>query len=164
MATDSAFAADFPEAEFRDAIHETMKMGMPQDPAECLRWHWNPGHVFEEPDPGGDPYDWREPVIESTAPDPTPDPDTGAGTTGGIIVDYALEITGADSGSDTTVLGPLDPTKVTVTLFETDWDVVKTADYCTIGGVRYNILFSAPPAGLFGVTMHTVYMQAQDEA
>lgn len=159
MATESAFAAGFDEAGFRTAIRETMKMGMPENDAHKLRWFWHRTQVFEQPDPGGNPYDWTEEANPDLPGNPTDDP---AGD--GLIVDYAFDFNGSGAGGQVTPLGPVDPAKITVTLFDVDYDKIKTADYCMIGTTRYTIRFDAAPYALFGVTMHDVLIEAEDQA
>lgn len=159
MATESAFAAGFDETQFRYAIRETMKMGMPENDAHKLRWFWKREQTFEHPDPAGNPYDWTAPADPDLPGEPEQDPDEE-----GLIVDYAFDFNGSGAGSQMTSLGPVDPAKLTVTLFDVDYDKIKTADWCQIGNTRYLIRFEAAPYGLFGVTMHDVILEAEDQA
>lgn len=149
-------AAD--EASFRSAIRETMKMGMPENDAHKLRWFWHPDRTFEPDDPAGNPYDWTQPAVTDEPGNPTEDPDSE-----GLIVDYAFEFSTGRFG-EMTPLGPFDPARLTVTLFDVDYDRIKTADYCMIGNTRYKIRFEAAPYGLFGVTMHDLHLEAEDQA
>jgi hypothetical protein len=153
MATTSSFAAQFPEAEFRDAIRQTMLMGMPESDAEKLVWHWDRQKTWEPQSPSGHPYNLNAtPVTDlpgSTAQDPEDD---------GLIVDYILEDNNTEQ-TDTTQLGLIDFGKIKITIFDTDWERVKTADYATIGDTRYQIDTTAPPEALFGVTMHTIFLE-----
>lgn len=159
MATSSAFAAGFDETQFRTAIRETMKMGMPENDAHKLRWLWKPVQGFEPDDPAGDPYDWTQDANPDDPGNPTEDPDTE-----GLIIDYAFNFSATVVGGEETPLGPVDPTKAVVTIFDVDYDRIKTADYCMIGTSRYNIRFDAAPYALFGVTMHDIHIEAEDQA
>jgi hypothetical protein len=51
-----------------------------------------------------------------------------------------------------------------VTLLDVDYDIIKDADYATIGNTTYDIDFSGPPEGLFEVTVYTIYIRARDAA
>lgn len=154
----SAFASGFDEANFRSAIRETMRMGMPPNDDHKLRWFWRRNQTFVPDSPGGSPYDWTQPAEPDTAGNPTGDPEDD-----GLIVDYAFDFN-AGGGGQVTPLGSVDPSKITVTLFDVDYDRVKTADYCLIGTTRYIIQFSAAPYALFNVTMHDIMLQAEDQA
>jgi len=159
MATNSAFASGFDEAAFRTAIRETMRMGMPEDDDHKLKWFWKRDQTFARPDPAGNTYDWSAPANPDLPGNPTGDPDDD-----GLIVDYAFDFNYTGAGGQMTPLGPVDPAKMTVTLFDVDYDQIKTADYAKIGTTRYIIRFEASPYALFGVTMHDVILEAEDQA
>lgn len=159
MATSSAFAAQFPEDEFRTAIRETMRMGMPESDDEKLKWWWEHARTWERESPAGHPYDLTAAAVTDTIGNPTQDPGDD-----GLIVDYTLESNDLSAQVDesNTALGLLNFNKVKVTLFDVDFVKVKDADYATIGTTRYLMQTTTPPYGLFGVTMHDVYLQAVD--
>lgn len=156
MAGSSSFASQFPEALFRDAIRNTMKMGIPEDELARLTWHWNRAKSYTRPDTAGRPYEWTE--------EPTTNVSGNDDGVDSLVVDYALEFSARPAGSAITQLGEMDTSRAVVTLLDADWQIVKTADYATIGNSRYRIQFEAPPMGLFEVTVHTVYLEAVDEA
>lgn len=164
MATDSAFAAFFPEAQFRDSIRQAMKMGMPENPDHQLRWYWNRNRGFDPADGGGNPWSWDQEADPDEPGNPVADPEDD-----GLVVDYAAEFNsssglGAGVNNQLTPLGPIDPARMTVTVFDVDWDKIKTADYAAIGTTRYRIRYEAPPYALFGVTMHDIMLEANDQA
>lgn len=144
----------FPADQFIAGIKLAMAMGQPENAAEALSWHWRPEQTFTEADTAGDPYDYGDTPV-TDAPGNAADP-----TDVGIIVDYALEF--AVVGATDTSVGQIDPSKATVTLLGAEYDRVKTADYAIIDGSHYDIDFSAPPQGLFNVTVYSVQLTARD--
>lgn len=160
MASNSTFAAQFPEEQFRDAIRNAMRMGMPENDADKLTWRWNRVKTFTPADPAGRPLHWDQPAVTDDPGNPTGDADDD-----GVIVDYAIEVNNISSQVDTsfTALGALNFQKIKVTLFDVDFAKVKTADYATIGNVRYEIRLEAPNYALFAVGMHDVFLEASDE-
>lgn len=156
MASTSAFAAQFPEQQFRDAIRASMQMGMPESDDEKLIWRWNRQKTFVPSDPRGRPYDFTKIPVTDEPGNPEGDAEDD-----GVIIDYALTIRGQDE--TITSLGPINAQELTVTIFDVDWERIKDADYAQIGDVTYDIKFEAPPYGLFAVTMHDVYLEARDE-
>ena len=55
------------------------------------------------------------------------------------------------------------PSKVIVTVMDTHFGEVESANYVLINGSEYNIDYWAPPVGLFGVTVYQAYLSAVDE-
>jgi hypothetical protein len=161
MARSSAFSAGFDEGAFRDAIHNTMLMGMPENVAERLTFWWNRDQTYTPDDPAGDPYDWTSTPVTDHPGNPTL-PDVGGEQS--LSVPYALEFSARPSGSSATVFGDIDASRAVVTMLETNYDKIRTADYATVGNTRYRILYSGPPLGLFGVTVHQVFLEAEDSS
>lgn len=161
MARSSAFTASFDETGTRTALLHTMLMGMPEAVSERLTWYWRRTTVFSPDDPAGNPYDWTSAPISDTPSNPDL-PDTGGDQS--LQVPYALEFSARPAGSATTVLGEIDTSRAVITLLDTDFEQIKTADYAVIGDSRYRIQFSAPPIGLFGLTVWQVYLEAEDSS
>lgn len=148
----------FDEANFRTVIKQTMGMGMPEDTTKQLTWHWLANKTYLRPDPANAPYDWTAAPTASTPGNP-------AVPGGSLVVDYAIEFQfSARGGTVETELGEFDQGRAIVTLLDVDYEQIKTADYVTIDEARYNIDFTAPPMGMFGVTVYTVYLTAIDES
>lgn len=146
----------FDAANFRSQIKLVMGMGMPEDPAQRLTWHWNPNNTYPVADPANEPYDWSEAPTTSA-------PGNLAAPTGQLQVDYALQFMPARNTEGTsTVLGDFDITRAVVTMLDVDYAQIAGADYATVGPTIYEIDFSAPPEGLFDVTVYTVYLHARD--
>lgn len=163
MAGDSAFADGFDQDEFESATRETMKMGMPDDDAEKLTWWFKRDQEYSPADMAGDPFDWTDAPISDEPGNPDiPDPDPNHDQS--LIVDYAIEFSSRPAGSTTTVLGEVDNSRATITLFRVDFEKIKTADYATIENTTYLIQFKAPPLGLFTSTVVQVYLEAVDES
>lgn len=161
MAKSSSFSGGFNEPVFRDAIFNTMLMGLPEDPTERLTFWWRRQQVFSPDDPAGHPYDWTSAPITDTPGNPAL---TDSGTDQSLQVPYALEFSARPAGSSNTVLGEIDTSRAVVTMMDKDFEQIKTADYATVGVVTYRIQFTAPPLGLFGVTVWTIYLESEDEA
>lgn len=161
MAKSSAYTPSFPEATFRTAIRNTMLMGIPEDPDERLTWWWRRDQTYSPDDPAGDPYDWTQTPVTNAPGNPALG-DTG--TDQSLQVAYALEYAARPAGSANTVFGEIDTSRAVVSLADTEHEQVKTADYCTIGNTTYRIQFQGPPVGLFGFTLHQIYLEAEDSA
>jgi hypothetical protein len=160
MAKSSAFSGGFNEATVRDALFNTMLMGMPERTDQRLTWYWKRDQTYVPDDPAGNPYDWTAaPVTDNPGNPALPD----AGEDQSLQVPYALEFSARPAGSSTTVLGEIDTSRAEITLLDTDFEKIRTADYAVIDNSRYRIQFSSPPIGLFGLTVHTVYLEAEDE-
>lgn len=161
MASSSAFASLFNEDEFRTNIRATMQMGMPEDEADRLTWVWKRERTYERPSRAGRPFDLGSAPVTDVATNDELDDDGGEQT---LIVDYALEFSSRPAGSQTTMLGEIDTSRAEVTLFDVDWEQVRTADYCQISDAKYRIQFAGPPIALFAVGVITIYLEAVDEA
>lgn len=154
MATDSDFAGGFNDAVFINAIKQTMKMGIPEDEEQRLVFHWAEVNTVTPSSPAGAPYEWDQVPL---ADEPTPGVPASS-----LQVDYAIE---ASPGSSTnTLLGTFENPKSVVTLLGEDYLSVASADYCTIGTSVYEILYTMPTIGLFGVSVYQIVIQARDEA
>jgi hypothetical protein len=142
---------------FRNAIRQSMQMGMPSNLAEQLKWHWKRDTEYVPQDPTQNPYEWTQtPVVDLPGNPDEPD--------GERIVDYAIEFSARPAGSQETVFGQFDTSRAIVTLLDTDYAIIRSADYCSIDGAIYDIDFSAPPLGMFEVTVYQVFLTARDEA
>lgn len=157
MAGESILAAGFPAEEFRTNIQQVMLMGMPDDPADRLTFHWDRQRTYDPATVDDDPLDWTE-TPDTDIPG---DWDHEAGTYQPI---YALEFSARPAGSTNTPLGEIDTSRLIITLLDVDYEQVKTADYATIKDVRYRIQFAAPEVAMFPVGVHQVYMEAEDQA
>ncbi len=144
----------FNPAVFRSTIKSTMLMGMPTDVSKRLTWHWKREVEFAKQSASKKPYDWTA--------TPTVDLPGNTSVSGDkLVVDYALEF--ATGTGDETPLGRFDSTRAVVTLLDEDYEKVKTADYATVDDSTYDIVYTAPPMGLFEVTVWEVHLQARDE-
>lgn len=163
MAKASAFSPGFNEAIFRDAVKNTMVMGMPEKVEERLTWWWHRDETYSPDDPAGDPYDWTQPPVLDAAGNPKLK-DPGAPAEQSLVVNYALEYSARPAGSANTVFGEIDTSRAIISLTDTDFEQVKTADYATVGETKYRIQFHGPPIGLFGYTLHQLFLEAEDAA
>lgn len=163
MAKSSAFSSAFNESTFRTAILNTMLMGMPEDPAQQLAWWWHRDETYSPDDPAGSPYDWIQPPVTSTPGNPTLR-DEDQVSEQSLIVPYALEYSARQSSSANTAFGEIDTSRAIVSLTDSDYEKIKTADYAKIGNTTYRIRFKGPAIGLFGYTLYQMYLEAEDSA
>lgn len=163
MAKSSAFSPAFNENTFRAAVLNTMLMGMPEDKGQQLTWWWRRDQTFSPDDPAGSPYDWTQPPVTDTAGNPKVK-DEGTPAEQHLIVPYSLEYAARQSGATNTVFGEIDTSRAVISLTDTDYEQIKTADYATIGPTTYRIQFKGPAIGLFGYTLYQMYLEAEDSA
>lgn len=163
MAKSSAFSPAFDEGTFRTAILNTMLMGMPEDKAQQLTWWWHRDKTYSPDDPAGSPYDWTDAPLTNVPGNPKL-PDKDQVSEQSLIVPYALEYSARHTGSANTVFGEIDTSRATVSLTDTDYEKIKTADYATIGDTTYRIQFKGPAIGLFGYSLFQMYLEAEDSA
>lgn len=141
----------FNPAVFREAIRDTMLMGMPNATTERVTFRWSPESTYTSIDTGGIPYDATEsPTTTETHPD--------------VLVPVALEFAARPAGSMETSMGEFDTSRIVITILDVDWDEVVGADQVIIDEATYDIQFVAPPIGLFEVTVYQVFAIARDEA
>jgi hypothetical protein len=162
MAKSSSFAGGFDEPAFRDAILNTMLMGMPEDPGQRLTFYWSRDRTYSPEDVAGRPYDWTSAPVTNVPGNP--DLPDQAGTDQSLQVPYALEFAARPAGSISTPLGEIDTSRAIATVMDKDHGRIATANYARIGDTRYRIEFDAPPQGLFGVTVWTIFLEAEDES
>lgn len=153
--TNPAFDADV----FRQAILDTMEMGLPTDTAERLTFHWERDRTYTPEDRAHHPYD----LDATPTTDEPQDPDN---PTDERQIVYALEFSARPAGSHEGQFGEFDTSRAVVTILDSEWVLIADPkpDYATIDGSRYDIDFSAPPVALFDATVYTLYLTAQDEA
>lgn len=148
---------DFNAAEFRDAIHLAMRMGLPEETDQRITFRWSSERTYARADPAGHTYDFTQ------AP-------TATVTVADLQVDCAWEFVARPAGSDETVLGQFDESRIVVTLLDEEYDEVldhgdgTLPDQIVAGLNVYNVDFETPPVGLFDVTVHQLYATARDES
>lgn len=151
--------ANFPEEQFRSAIHFAMQMGINPDPAKAPvfvipgigRTYWRgTSQILPPPrtDRDGQPLDPTIDVVEG--------PDTE------VRRDCAIEVTRADA--DELPVGAFRPTKVVVTLLDDDYHAVKAARRLLYNGDEYIFGYEPESQGLFEVGVYTLIFYALDES
>lgn len=141
----------FDPAVFRQAIRDTMIMGLPNATAEKPTFRWNPDKTFTTADPAGQPYDLTASPVDTDAP-----PD--------VQIPCAVEFSARPAGSLDTVIGEFDTSRVIITILDEDYALIEGADQVLLGENTYNIQFVGPPLGLFEVTVYQLYAIARDES
>lgn len=143
----SAFDAD----KFRDAILFAMKMGVPEAVEQRVTFRWRDVKTFTASDPGGSPYSWTStPLTESSTDD--------------VQVTCAVEFSSRTSTSGQTAFNNMNTSRAEITLLDTEYQQVKTADVILIGENEYKPDFVAPPVSLFTETVWTIFASAVDES
>lgn len=142
---------NFNAKEFRDAIGFAMQMGLPEDPNERITFRWTPNKVYDDGDAGGNPWSWDSAPVSS---DERPD----------VQVLAAVEFAARPAGSVDTPLGQFDTSRVTVTLLDEQFELIRGADLMVIDQNIYEVAFVGPPIGLFDVTVYQLYGEARDES
>jgi hypothetical protein len=140
--------AGFNAAEFRDAVRFAMNMGKPEASNERATFRWKEHKSYEVSDPRGKPYDWGQTAeIVASHPD--------------VEVPVAVEFfPGTNTG---TAAGVFQAAKAEITILDEEYALVEGADFVILDGNTYVKNFVGPPVGLFGVTVYTIYVTAQDE-
>lgn len=135
---------------FRDAIRNTMMMGMPNATSERVTFRWSELKTFAKHDASGRPLDWyANPTVNITQPD--------------VEVPVAIEFSARRSMSGATNVGDFDNPRAILTLLDVDFELVEGADKVIIDGSEYTVEFVEPPVGLFDVTVYTMHISAMDE-
>lgn len=141
-------AAGFNAAKFRDAVRFAMTMGLPNAVEERITFKWDVVRSYDNPDPAGNPYNWHETPTRRVELDP-------------VQVTAAVEF--KTDSSDGTPLGSIENPHVIITLLDQDYELVRDADKVTLNEATYIIKYTAPPLGLFDVTVYQMYAEAEDE-
>lgn len=146
----NGFGSAFDEDKFRTAIRNTMLMGMPQTVSERVVFRWTDNNTYDHTDAEGRPLNWySSPVSTSSHPD--------------VEIPVALDFAPNRSQAGSTVVGSFDNPKAVLTVLDVDYDLVKGADKVIIDDSTYDVEYVGPPEGLFGVTVYSVYIRANDE-
>lgn len=149
MATVPGFGTGFNAAQFRTAIKNAMRMGLPNTVSERATFRWTPNYTYQTADPGGTPYDLKsEPVTEDIRED--------------VQVDCAVEFVSRATASGGTPIGVFDAARAVITVLDTDYAAIAGADQVILGGDVYKVDYVAPPMGLFEVTVYQIYATAVD--
>lgn len=145
------FGAGFDAAKFRDAIRNTMVMGMANTAADEATFRWTTKNNYAPESPLHDPYTWTQATTSSVS-----HPD--------VVVPVAVEFSARPSASLETAVGEFDVSRAIITLLDVDYALIEGADLVVLGGNTYIIEFVAPPMGLFDVDVYQIYAAARDES
>lgn len=146
----SDLTSSFDSDGFREAIRNTMLMGMPNASSERVTFRWTDRKTFSKHDASGRPLNWyATPVSNITNPD--------------VEVPVAIEYSARASQAGNTTVGNFNNPRAVLTLLDVDFALVEGADKVIIDGSEYTVDFVEPPVGLFDVTVYTVHISAIDE-
>lgn len=141
----------FNAATFRTAIRAAMTMGLPGTTSERATFRWTPRSTYTQQDQDHNPYTWTAAPVTTT-------------THADVLVPIAWTFSARPTSSMQTDIGEFDATRIEITILDVDYVLVAGADKVIMGGNTYDIEFTAPPNGLFDVTVYTMYAVAEDES
>jgi len=141
--------SNFDPALFREKIKLAMNIGLPNATALRATFRWKDVKDYTVEDPKGKPYDFSA----------TP---TATTTHADVQVDCAVEFTPAVNSFYPS--GQSNQSRAVITLLDSDYTSVSTANYVILGENTYVIDYWAPPLGLFEVTIYQCYLSARDES
>lgn len=134
---------------FRDNIHFAMQMGAPPEADQQATFHFPSTLVYTGTADAEDvPFDPTTTVTRTT-----PDP---------VKVPCAVEYYDS-TGQLLDGFGIHQPSRVKVTLLDSDYILVKDADRVVIGGDTYYFRRTEPPSGLFDVGLYVLHFAAEGE-
>jgi hypothetical protein len=143
----SGVSLGFDSTAFRNAILLAMGIAAPSDVSQQVTFIIPETATFSPEDPGDNPYDWTATPVTDVAER--------------SVVVLAAVTFGSTGVVDGTSLGAFDPTKITLTLLDTQQILVVGATSVLVGGTSYSIdPPGAVPEGLFDVTIYTYHLTA----
>ena len=143
-------ASGFDATKFRDGIKFAMSMGLPENSSERVTFRWKTTYSFGIEDTSGNPYDF------TSVPEQTFSKDD-------VLVVAAVEFIPV-SKPEGTSMGQFESPEAIITVLDEEYVLVSDADEVLLGGNTYKITYTAPPIGLFGVTVYQIHAIAVDES
>ena len=153
----SGASVGFSASEFRENIKFAMTMGMPGTVSEQVTFMWNRVKEYNPQDHQHRPYDFTQPTTLDEPGNPD-EPD------GSLVVTCAVEFTPRNSTGTENMVGAFNAPRIVITLLDDEYDLVHDADQVLIDGNTYDLEYTAPPIGLFDVTVYQLHATAQDES
>lgn len=143
----NAFNAD----EFRSGILFAMNMATPEDSDQRVTFRWIDQKEYDVKDRTGKPFVWtQEPESTITKDD--------------VQVPCAVQFVSRTTLAGQNAVSDMDTSRAELTLLDAQYQLVKDADIVLIGTNEYRPDFVAPPSGLFGETIWTMFVSAIDES
>lgn len=139
----------FDPAQFREAITQTMIMGMAQNQDD------QPSFVFPEVVVNTATAD-----VEKVPFDPNARPQRLPRRIERVpcVVDYV------DAAGRVEAFGIINPSKIKITLLDVHYETVEGFEHVMISNDKYNYMKTEPPIALGAVTVWTVHCMAEDES
>ncbi len=147
----------FSGAEFRENIRFAMQMGAPTATQEKVTFCWNREKTYDPQDHRRRPYDFTQPTV-------TDEPGNEDIPSGSTTVDCAVEFLPRNTSGTENQVGNFSAPRIIVTLLDEEYATIEGFDYAMIDGSTYNPEYTAPPLGLFEVTVYQIHLTAADEA
>lgn len=138
----------FDAAKFRNAIRFVFEMEQPPEAGLRLTFHFSDTVTYVGPqDSEKVPFDPAQvPVRVSRA-----------------AVTVPCDVQFAQQSDEPSAFGTIVPAKVTVTLLDEDYALVKDAAFVVVNGDKYQRHYEEPSMGLFDVGLHTMIFVAENE-
>ena len=150
--TDPSFGADFDGDQFRSAIISAMEMGMANGDAVAT-FYWDNEYEYEFGSEGGlVPYDL------------TDDPASRLQRAKTVVVPCAVNFVSRATASENNSFGQIQSPRVEVTVLDTWFPSVETADGIMFDDSKYTIDYVSPVMGLFDVNVYMFYASTLDES
>lgn len=141
---------------FRENIRFAMEMGAPTSTQEQVSFCWKREKTYNPQDHGRRPYSFDQ----ATVTDEPGNEDIPGGST---TVTCAVEFVPRNSTGTDNQIGAFSAPRVVLTLLDEEYATIEGFDYAIIDGATYEPEFTAPPLGLFDVTVYQVHLTAADE-
>lgn len=137
----------FPAARFRDAIRGVWEMGATPD-EQPVTFCWNPVTTYDGPvDSHGIAYDpHARPTVKAVKP---------------VVIPCGVEY--VQVGGDATDFGEIVPSRIKITMFDQEYQVIKSSDYVSLENEKYIYHHDEPPFGLFQVGLHILVYEAEND-
>lgn len=142
-------ASAFNAGKFRDGIKFAMNMGLPENSSQRVTFRWKTKYEFDIGDSNGNPYDFSS-IPQKTFSKPD------------VQVVAAVEVS-SDNAIDGTSIGGFNNPTAIITVLDDEYQLISDADIVILGESTYDIMYVAPPIGLFDVTVYQIHAIAIDE-
>lgn len=129
-----------------------MKLGMPDNETERVKFIFKAQHTYAQEDPTGNPYEWSAPPTSTVSEHRE------------VEVPVAMEFISRTSQGRDTSMGYLLPSHVEIYIMDRHIDDVRGADELMVDGNVYKITAWPPPHALFDFTLYPVLAEAVDES
>jgi hypothetical protein len=146
--------ATIPVAQVRDALRQTMVLGMPVVEANRPKFFFERQVTYSDFDNDNKPWDWTAAPLTDVTPAPVQP-----------ICTWKFFAPLGRQGQLVETAGEFNPTTVVFTFMDVDYDTMVNASNCTIGPNlerKYWFRYAQPESGLGGLGVYQVTFGAED--